>query len=372
VSYPYQGGWGDPQGSIDKGLMTGMTPEIFDGNGWRSLFGAKSRDAFGPDNNRFWYPRAWVAPNGKVFGISADKMWFLDATGNGSVTAMNFKEPQRNANSATDAPNVGPNSAAVMFDTGKILQVGGNAYSNGEGFLSSSRASVIDITSGAPVVTDTTPMTYGRGWANATVLPTGQVAVTGGSKWNDRGDGDTVLQSEIWDPKTGRWSLGASGGVYRGYHSTAVLMQNGALLIAGGGAPGPVNNQNVEVFYPPYLFATVNGKTALAPRPQIVSLSTVQLQHGQAMQVEINSQNGLSQVVLVGLSTVTHSFNSGQRRYVAAFTQAGTAVTVQAPPSANVAPPGYYQLVAIDQKGVPSPGVIVALGNGVAAPSQVS
>ncbi|KMO35331.1 hypothetical protein VP06_12325, partial [Methylobacterium aquaticum] len=42
-SYPYQGGWGDPQGSIDKGLMTGMTPEIFDGNGWRALFGAKSR-----------------------------------------------------------------------------------------------------------------------------------------------------------------------------------------------------------------------------------------------------------------------------------------------------------------------------------------
>ncbi len=149
-------------------------------------------------------------------------------------------------------------------------------------------------------------------------------------------------------------------------------MQNGALLIAGGGAPGPVANQNAEVFYPPYLFATVNGKTALAPRPQIVSLSTVQLQHGRTMQFELASQNGLSQVVLIGLSTVTHSFNSGQRRYPAAFTQAGNAVTVQAPASANIAPPGYYQLVAIDQKGVPSPGVIIAVGAGVAAPSQVS
>ncbi len=211
-SYPYQGGWGDPQGSIDKGLMTGMTPEIFDGTTWRSLFGAKSRDAFGPDNNRFWYPRAWIAPNGKVFGISSEKMWFLDPTGNGSVTAMAFKEPQRNANSAADAPNVGPVSTAAMYDTGKILQVGGNSYDNGNGFLASSRATVIDITGGAPVVTDTMPMSVGRGWANATVLPTGQVAVTGGSKWNDRGDGDVVLQSEIWDPKTGRWSLGASGG----------------------------------------------------------------------------------------------------------------------------------------------------------------
>ncbi|GJD65469.1 AbfB domain-containing protein [Methylobacterium frigidaeris] len=371
-SYPYQGGWDDPQGSIDKGLMTGMTPEVYDGTRWKSLFGAKSRDAFGPDNNRWWYPRAWIAPNGKVFGITSDKMWYLDPSGNGAVTAMNFKEPQRNANSATDAPNVGPVSTAVMYDTGKILQVGGNSYDNGNGFLSSSRASIIDINGANPKVTDTNPMSVGRAWANATVLPTGQVAVTGGSKFNDRGGGDIVLQSEIWDPRTGRWSVGASGGVYRGYHSTAILMQNGALLIAGGGAPGPVANQNVEVFYPPYLFTTVNGKTALAPRPQIVSLSTAQLQHGQTLQFELTSQNGLSQVVLVGLSTVTHSFNSGQRRYVAAFTQAGNAVTVQAPASGNIAPPGYYQLVAVDQKGVPSPGVIVALGAGVAAPSQVA
>ncbi|SFV17490.1 Glyoxal oxidase N-terminus [Methylobacterium sp. 174MFSha1.1] len=371
-SYPYQGGWADPQGSIDKGLMTGMTPEIYDGTQWRSLFSAKSRDAFGPENSRWWYPRAWVAPNGKVFGISAEKMWFLDPSGNGAVTAMNFKEPQRNANSATDAPNVGPVSTAAMYETGKILQVGGNSYDNGSGFLSSSRASIIDINTGNPVVTDTNPMSVGRAWANATVLPTGQVAVTGGSKFNDRAGGDTVLQTEIWDPKTGRWSVGASGGVYRGYHSTAILMQNGALLIAGGGAPGPVNNQNAEVYYPPYLFTTANGKTALAPRPQIVSLNTVQLQHGGSLQFELTSPNGLSQVVLVGLSAVTHSFNSGQRRIVAGFSQNGTAVTMQAPGSANVAPPGYYQVVAIDQKGVPSPGVIIALGAGVAAPGPVA
>ncbi len=49
--------------------------------------------------------------------------------------------------------------------------------------------------------------------------------------------GQRGLQSEIWDPRTGKWSVGASGAVYRGYHSTAILMQNGALLIAGGARP---------------------------------------------------------------------------------------------------------------------------------------
>lgn len=370
-SYPYLGGWADPQGSIDKGWMTGMTPEVFDGQNWRSLFGAKSRDAFGPDYNRFWYPRAWIAPNGKVFGISSEKMWYLDTANNGSVTTQQFKQGQRDVGNAADAPNVGPASTAVMYAPGKILQVGGNAYSNGEGFRSSSRASVIDINGNAPAVNDTNIMNFGRAWANATVLPTGVVAVTGGSKYNDRGDGDVVLASEFWDPNTGRWSVGASGSVYRGYHSSAILLQNGALLVAGGGAPGPVTNQNAEFFYPPYLFTTVNGKAALAPRPQIVSLNTNRLQYGQSMQFEFASQNGVAQVVLIGVSQVTHSFNFTQRRIPVTFSQADQTVTLQPPASGAVAPPGYYQLVAIDQKGVPSPGVIVAVGN-VAAPPQSS
>ncbi|KQT59699.1 hypothetical protein ASG52_20140 [Methylobacterium sp. Leaf456] len=368
-SYPYLGGWADPQGSIDKNWMTGMTPEVFDGQNWRSLFGAKSRDAFGPDYNRFWYPRAWIAPNGKVFGISSEKMWYLDTANNGSVTTQAFKQGQRDVGNAADAPNVGPASTAVMYAPGKILQVGGNAYSNGEGFLSSNRATVIDINGNAPAVNDTATMNFGRGWANATVLPTGTVAVTGGSKYNDRGDGDVVLASEFWDPNTGRWSVGASGSVYRGYHSSAILLQNGALVVAGGGAPGPVANQNAEFFYPPYLFTTVNGKAALAPRPQIVSLDTNRLGYGGAMQFEFASQNGVAQVVLIGLSQTTHSFNFTQRRIPLTFTQADTTVTLRSPASGAIAPPGYYQLVAIDQKGVPSPGVIVAVGN-VAAPPQ--
>ncbi len=61
------------------------------------------------------------------------------------MTTWAFKQPQRNAASATDAPNVGPVSTAVMYDTGKILQVGGNSYTNGDGFLSSSLATTIDV-----------------------------------------------------------------------------------------------------------------------------------------------------------------------------------------------------------------------------------
>ena len=370
-SYPYNGGYADPQGSIDKGYMTGMTPEIYGGGKWSSLFGASSRDAFGPDNNRWWYPRAWVAPGGKVFGLTSEKMWLLDASGTGAVTAWAFKQAQRSASSAADAPNVGPTSTAVMYDTGKVLQVGGNSYDNSNGFLASSLATTVDVNGATPAVAETAPMNFGRAWANATVLPTGQVAVTGGSLNNNQDGANAVLRSETWDPRTGKWSLGASGAVYRGYHSSAILMQNGALLVAGGGAPGPVNNRNAEVYYPPYLFTASGGTATLAPRPSIVSLASVTPAYGQSLAFELTSANGLSQVVLVGLSQVTHSFNSTQRRYVASFTQSGQGVSAQMPASGAIAPPGYYQLVAIDRNGVPSPGVIVGLG-GVTAPVQTA
>ncbi len=371
--YPYATGWSDPQGSINNGYNTGMTPELYDGTRWNSLFGANSRDAFGPDNSRYWFPRAWIAPNGKVFGISSDKMWYLDPTGNGAVSAMAFKAPPQSANSATAAPNTGPASTAVMYDTGKILQVGGNSMTNGDGgYLASSLATTIDINGPTPILTETAPMKYGRAWANSTILPTGQVAVTGGSLFNDSADTNTVLQTEIWSPSSGQWTAAASAAIYRGYHSTVILMPNGTLLSAGGGAPGPVNNQNAEIYYPPYLFAAAGGTATLAPRPSIVSLSGLQLSYGQSLQFELLSQNGVAQVVLVGTSLVTHSFNSTQRRYSASFSTSGNTVTVQAPASGNVAPPGYYQLVAIDKNGVPSPGIIVALGANVTPPTQAT
>ena len=369
---PYSVGYSDPNGYVSSGYMGSMTPETYDpASGWRSLFGANSRIAFGPDFSRYWYPRAWVAPNGKVFGISSEQMWSLDPTGNGSVTALGTFKTSMNFGTgiaATAAPNVGPTSTAVMYDVGKILQVGGNGRYNGDATVSSSLATTVDITGNQPVVRDVAPMSYGRQWATATVLPTGKVTVTGGSTYADNAGSNAVLAAETWDPASATWSVGASGAVYRGYHSTATLLQDGAVLVAGGGIPGPVNNLNAEIYYPAYLFKAVNGQAALAARPQIVSLGSLQLAHAQSFGVEVNAPAGVAKVAFLRLGAVTHSFDTGQRYVPASFTQAGNLLTVAAPASANTAPPGYYQLVVVDGSGVPSAGVIVALGTGVAAP----
>lgn len=339
------------------------TPEIYTpGHGWHSLVGAYSTDAFGAKNARWWYPRQWVSPTGSVFGISTEKMWEMQTGGNGSIrTISNFKTAADN----NTRPNVGPTSTAVMFDTGKIIQVGGNGYYNGYPTNSSAAATVFDITAignGRVTTSETAPMANPRQWGNATVLPTGKVLVTGGSRYADDAGGNAVLASETWDPATGRWTAGASSAVYRGYHSIAALLPNGTVMLAGGGVPGPVRNSNAEIYYPAYLFRQQGGGSVLAARPRIVSASTATTGFGQAIDVQTGTGDDIAEVSLIAVSSVTHSFDSNQRRMKLAFRKTENGINVTMPNSPNLAPPGYYLMSVINTAGTPSAGFMVAIG----------
>lgn len=341
-----------------------MTPEVWNPEtGWSSLTGARSREAFGPEFNRWWYPRNWVAPNGQVFGISSEKWWYLDPSGTGRITSSGdfksgFDDDTR--------PNIGPTSTAVMYDVGRILQVGGNGAKNQHLTPSSELATTIDINAGAPIIADTAPMEHPRQWANATVLPTGQVVVTGGTRFADNGGDDAVFAAEQWDPSTGSWSTLASAAVVRNYHSATVLLANGAILTAGGGVPGgpaaPAANFNAEVFYPPYLFRSDDGQAQLADRPRMLSVSGRRFSYGSSFQIELSDSRTISRVALLGLNTTTHSFDMGQRFIAATYSQSGQMLTVTAPANSAIAPPGYYQVVSVDADGVPSRGFIAELG----------
>lgn len=355
--------WQDPENGLGS---VSMTPEVFDpASGWSSLFGANSREAFGPDYNRWWYPRNWVAPNGQVFGISSERMWYLDPAGTGSIRIVGaFKTPFDN----TSRPNIGSTSTAAMYDVGRILQVGGNGYVNQQPTNSSASATTFDIRNGDPVVAETNPMAFARQWANSTVLPNGNVLVTGGTRFGDNGDPDAVRQPEWWNPVAGTWTTLAAAQNIRNYHSAAVLLPNGLVLVTGGGVPGPVDNLNGQIFYPPYLFQPSGGASALAGRPRMASASAQQAAYAGPFQIEMADANPIARMVMIGLGATTHSFDMGQRLIPLAFTQAGTLLTVTAPANANIAPPGYYQVVALNAAGVPSRGFIMAMGSAAPPP----
>ena len=353
------------------GPATAPTPEVHENGQWRSLFGASSVPMFATrgDAETWYYPRAWVAPDGAVFGISSSLMFRLEPDANnrsGAITQVGtFKRMQDPTGAVT--PNVGFTSTAVMYDRGRILQVGGNGITDNNPNRASQNATIIDINGPAPVLIETAPMANRRHWANANVLPGGQVVVTGGSTigWETA---NAVFAAEIWDPATGRWTQGASNGVNRTYHSSSILLTNGAVLTAGGGAPGAVNNLNADLYYPPQLFRTVNGRAELAPRPVLQAITSLNGAYGGTLGLRLAQDAPMAQVSLIALGNTTHGYNTSQRRVPVTFTQTGNTITANLPASANLAPPGYYMVFVIDANGVYSRGTIIALGN-MATPS---
>jgi len=304
-------------------------PEIRATNGtFRLLTGAATGSL------DFMYPRNYIAPDGRIFGYDSNgKMYYVNTSGSGTLTnAGQFSGP------------TGSDSSTAMFRPGRILQFGGN--SNG--------AVVIDITGGSPVVTPTGSMSSQRRLVNATILADGKVLATGGSSvWNELTNVNN--SAEIWDPSTGVWTVGASGNRARLYHSTAVLMPDASVLVAGGGAPGPQNNTNFEVYYPPYLY---DSSGAFASRPAIESAPSV-IDIGQTFSVDFSSAPAISRIVMIKTAAVTHSFNMEQRFVELTFRASGTRLMVQAPTRAADAPPGFYMLFVLDSSGTPSVARIV-------------
>lgn len=353
-----------------------MTPEVFTADGtWRRLEGATSRAAFGPDKNRYFYPRAWVAPDGLVFGLSSDHYWRLDPDGKGGDGSIEILGTFHPGISEATLPNIGPSSSAVMYAPGKILQTGGNGYTNGANSAtdvtidhrttSSPRATVFDLGAGSvPVVTDVASMRHPRQWHDVTVLPDGRVLATGGTRYSNYGGAQAVRIAEAWDPAADAWTELAPAQRFRLYHSTSLLLENGVVLTAGGGVPGPVTNLDAEFFLPPYLFERDNGEVRLARRPTVKSVSARRLAHGDVLKMQLAADARIAEVALIALGNVTHSNNGSQRRLAVDFAQADHMLEVRMPAGGSAAPPGYYLVFVLDARGVPSIGVTISLGFG--------
>ena len=181
-------------------------------------------------------------------------MYELDPSGNGEIT-LRGTLPAGISNQGANGNPVGATSTAAMYRPGKILQVGGGWWGNGGGPAGARAGFTVDITGGtaAPVVATTAPMEYQRHWPTATVLPNGDVLVTGGSRENN-GNGGYVTTPRSGTPH-GEWkTVEVPYEHARLYHSTALLLPDGRVMMGGGGAPGPRNYTDVEYYSPSYLF----------------------------------------------------------------------------------------------------------------------
>ncbi|MGB0865563.1 MAG: pre-peptidase C-terminal domain-containing protein [Granulosicoccaceae bacterium] len=316
--------------------------EVYGTDGvWRPLT-ARPTYSIGGD-----YQWLQTTPNGKVAHLGpSNSMGFID-------TEANLFDGGKNR----DAIWRGYGSYAV-YTNGKALVAGGG---------SSTRDSVV-VDLNTLSTQSTGDMNIGRRQHNLTILADGTVMASGG---NNTGAGlvdmnGAVYDTESWDPATGQWSKLAPMAINRQYHSIALLLADGRVLSAGGGYCGTCTQvgykeQNAEVYSPPYLF---NADGTAADRP-VIQQAPTSIGYGQPFQLTVSAAQ-VQKLHLIKLGSTTHSGNQDQRLVPLSYTSTGNGtitVTAEGPDNRNLAPPGHYMLIAVDNAGVPSVSRIIRVGN---------
>ena len=317
----------------DEEARAVLVPEVWSSSGWRALTGAS--------RNLPYYPRQFLAPNGRIFYAGELKATsYLNTSGSGSWTTVGDRRY-----------GVRDYGAAVMYLPGKILYVGGGR--------TTATAEVIDLNKSSPSWQWTGSMAYPRRHLNATMLPTGEVLVTSGTRATSFDDPSLAVHvAEIWNPGTGAWRKVASNSVNRSYHSTSLLLPDGRVLHAGsGGATFPdgspmPDQKNGEFYSPPYLFAGTRPTISSAPGS---------VAYGSSFTVSTTSASSIGKVSLIAIGSVTHAFDMNQRFMWLSFTRTSSGLTVKAPGTRNTAPPGYYMLFILNSSGVPSKARVIRL-----------
>jgi hypothetical protein len=337
----------------DQANQVVTTPEIWDGTHWTELTGAGTLEI--P-----YYPRNFVDPkNGLIFYASerTRSRWFnVDGTGVGGGRGSWTDGPSHRYGFNRDY------GSAVMYETGKILVVGGGGNTSWptpdpKTNVPTETAEIIDLNSASPTWQNTGSMANKRRHMNATVLPDGQVLATGGTRGGgfvDINPADAVKAAELWNPKTGQWTTLSSASKMRVYHSVSMLLPDGTVLHGSSGdamagtVPVP-SERNHEIFSPPYLFKGV--------RPRITSAPTA-VSHGETFEVATPNKAQVTDVRWIRLGAVTHAFDAGQLANTLTFAPSANGVSVTAPGNPNIAS-GYYLLFILNRNGVPSEGKII-------------
>lgn len=325
-------------GDINSNTNVDALPQVFQMSTrtWRNLTTAQLSQPL--------YPNMMVAPNGKVFNAGPSRQSrYLNTAGTGAwsnVAVMNF----------TRSRDYGP---AVLYAPGKVAMIGGSDPPT-------ATSEIIDLNATTPVWKFSGSMHFPRRQHNAVILPDGKVFIVGGSS---AGGFDTstspVLPTEMWDPATGQFTVMASIAVYRGYHSTALLLADGRVLSSGGNVGGP----NAQLFSPPYLFAGARPSIASAP---------VTAGYGQTVFIGTPNAASITKVTLLREASVTHTNSMSQSFQSLSFTTTSTGLNVTMPANANIAPPGYYMLFILNGSGVPSVGSIVQMSSSAATVGTVT
>jgi hypothetical protein len=312
--------------------------EIYDptSNSWRQLTGAPFSFPF--------YPYLYVLPDGRILTTATCEQAIVSQVLDPTVPAWTSV-----GGAAVDG------GSGAMYLPSKFLKTGKSTDPDDPVQNSVSTAYVLDMTQTSPAWRQIASMAFTRCFHNTTSLPDGNLLVTGGgTTTNATAVAGAILPAELWSPTTETWTTLASMSAPRLYHSEALLLPDGRVLLSGGGRfnddTESTDQFSAEFFEPPYLFK--------GPRPVISSAPSV-LAYAQNFTVQTPDAARIAKVSLIRFGAATHTDNMSQRFIPLTFSAGGSSLTVTAPVNANLAPPGNYMLFLVDTNGIPSVAAIV-------------
>ncbi|MCO5554434.1 hypothetical protein L7F22_007964 [Adiantum nelumboides] len=329
----------------------------------------------GVENNL--YPFLHLSSDGNLFVFANKKSILLNYKTNQVVKRFpDLPGGGRNYPSSGSSVML-PLSSSDNFKRVEILICGGAPDGS---FQRSSVQMTALQTCGRMVITSSNPsweietMPSPRVMGDMLILPTGEVLIINGGRTGVAGWGNVAIPNYnpvLYRPKErsgSRFQELAGTKIARLYHSTANVLPDGRVLVAGSNpnvgyafvGVKYATELRIEAYHPYYLDFSNNGL-----RPVVTYLSKREIGYGSIFTVEFAVKSTPKDVEfrVYYPPFTTHTYSMSQRQLVLPASPLRTLgahfyARVTAPPNSIAAPSGYY-LLFVTNAGIPSGGLWV-------------